>query len=164
MRNDFSTVLIDSFQGSFATSYFLVVLLVWICIQWTKLIIDLIRLKKFDIKNIFVAWWFPSAHSGLATSVTTLAMFEYGLFSVVFAITFTFSLLFAYDAMNIRFQAWEQARYINKLRRELGGVLDTNKTKTNLKERMWHTPIEVFGWVFFGFILTSVFYMIFIIN
>lgn len=164
MRNDFITLITESFQGNLWNSPVFVVILVWICIQWTKIIIDYVKTKHFNLTNIFVAWWFPSTHSGLATSVTTIAIFEYWFFSSVLAITITFAFLVGYDAMNVRFQAGEQARYINSLRRELGWVLDTKKNKIRLKERMWHTPIEVFGGVLFGFVLTTVFYMIFIIH
>ena len=43
--------------------------------------------------------------------------------SLMFAIVFAFSLLFAYDAMNLRYEAGQHAHYINDLRFELQNVL-----------------------------------------
>jgi acid phosphatase family membrane protein YuiD len=48
-----------------------------------------------------------------------LVLLEYGFDSVLFVVVAAFSLLFAYDAMNLRFQTGQHAHFINKLRFEL---------------------------------------------
>ncbi|MEI8091861.1 MAG: divergent PAP2 family protein [bacterium] len=53
---------------------------------------------------------------------------------MLFAVVAAFSLLFAYDAMNIRYEAGQHAHYINDLRTELEGVLQ--KKEVRLKERI----------------------------
>jgi acid phosphatase family membrane protein YuiD len=40
----------------------------------------------------------------VATSITLLALLIDGIWSVSFGIALTFSMLFAYDAMNVRYQ------------------------------------------------------------
>lgn len=81
--------------------------------------------------------------------MTILALLEYGFDSSMFAVAFVFSLLFAYDAMNLRYQAGQHAHYINKIRNEIGGILDTASTpfahREKLSERIGHTPWEVIG-------------------
>lgn len=63
-------------------------------------------------------------------------LLEYGFDSIYFAIAFAFGLLFAYDAMNLRYEAGQHARYINTMRNELQGVLDKSISKPQLKERI----------------------------
>ncbi|MBQ7074408.1 divergent PAP2 family protein [bacterium] len=80
----------------------------------------------------------------MASSLTTIVLLSEGVYSVNFAIAFTFSLIVAYDAMNVRYQSGEHARYLNELRRNLQNVLEMKETKKpTLKERLGHTPFEV---------------------
>lgn len=80
------------------------VIIVGCIIQFTKVIIDIIRYKRIYTGHIFASGGFPSFHSGLASSVTMLVRLQYGFDSVFFAVAFAFSVLFAYDAMNLRYE------------------------------------------------------------
>jgi acid phosphatase family membrane protein YuiD len=82
---------------------------------------------------------------------------EYGFDSILFAVAFAFSLLVAYDAMNLRYEAGQHAHYINDMRFELQSVLQKS-AKRPLKERIGHTPLEVFGGMLFGSLLTFLLY------
>jgi len=64
-----------------------------------------------------------------------LVRLDYGFSSVFFAVAFAFSVLFAYDAMNLRYETGQHAHYINDLRSELGTILQ-KKEKGLLKERI----------------------------
>ncbi|MFA7717479.1 MAG: divergent PAP2 family protein [Candidatus Absconditabacterales bacterium] len=134
----------------------LIVAIVGVIIQVVKVVIDLIRYKRFYMGHIFSSGGFPSFHSGLASSVTMLVMLDQGLGSVRFAVAFAFSLLFAYDAMNLRYEAGQHAQYINSMRFELQNVLQ--KKEGPLKERIGHTPWEVLGGIIFGSVLTYMLY------
>jgi hypothetical protein len=46
---------------------------------------------------------------------------------------------------------------------ELQAILQ-KKEKGLLKERIWHTPLEVAWWIIFGSILTYIFYYIYYIK
>ncbi|MEI7919053.1 MAG: divergent PAP2 family protein [bacterium] len=100
-----------------------IVIIVGCIIQLVKVIIDLIRYKRFYIGHIFASGGFPSFHSGLASSVTMLVRLQYGFGSVLFATSFAFSVLFAYDAMNLRYETGQHAHYINNMRLELQSIL-----------------------------------------
>lgn len=160
--------IIISWRNNFIQSFpalvppIFIVAIVWFIIQFIKIVIDSIVEKRVCFDHIFIAWWFPSFHTGVATSVTVLALLIDGLQSSTFAIAFTFSCLFAYDAMNIRYQTWKHAEYLNAIRRDLqeNFLLSQQTKKSKLKERLWHTPIEVLWWFLFGAILTFVFYYI----
>jgi len=138
------------------------VIIVGSIIQFTKVIIDIIRYKRIYTGHIFASWWFPSFHSGLASSVTMLVWLDYGFDSIFFAVAFAFSVLFAYDAMNLRYETGQHAHYINDMRAELESILQ-KKPKSPLKERIGHTPIEVAWWIIFGSVLTYILYYMFFI-
>lgn len=138
-----------------------ILVIVWFTIQILKVIIDSIKIKEFSFTSIFAAGWFPSFHSWLATSVTTMVRLSEWLNSVLFAVSFAFSLLVAYDAMNIRFESGKQAKCINEIRSSLSAALLwslNREERLPLKERLWHTPIEVAWWIIISFILTFVLY------
>lgn len=134
-----------------------IVVIVGCIIQFTKVIIDIIRYKRVYTGHIFASGGFPSFHSGLASSVTMLVRLHYGFGSILFAVAFAFSVLFAYDAMNLRYETGQHAHYINDLRVELQSILQ-KQDKQKLEERIWHTPWEVAGGIVFGTILTYVLY------
>lgn len=133
-------------------------LLVIIVIQFVKLMIDWVKHKRFDWNNLFTTGGFPSVHSGMTSSLTTLIYLEQGADSVLFAMAVVFMFLISYDAMNLRYEAWKHAHYINALKHDIEGVLQRQASPMRLKERMWHTPVEVIWWLVFGCILTVVFY------
>lgn len=136
-----------------------IVLVVWVIIQFTKIVIDSIVEKRICFNHIFISWGFPSFHTWVASSVTVLALLADWIRSVSFAVALTFSMLFAYDAMNIRYQTWKHAEYLNAIRRDLQeNFLMSQQKKSRLKERLWHTPIEVMWGFVFWVILTFVFY------
>ena len=85
-----------------------------------------------------------------------LVWLQQGFGSVTFAVTFAFAVLFAYDAMNLRYEAGQHAQYINNLRFELQNVLV--KKEHALKERIGHTPFEVAGGIVFASVLTYILY------
>ncbi len=153
----------DYFAQGFQMSPIFIVIIVGCIIQIVKVIIDLIRYKRFYIGHIFASGGFPSFHSGLASSVTMLVRLDYGFWSIFFAVAFAFSVLFAYDAMNLRYETWQHAHYINDLRLELQAILQ-KKEKGILKERIWHTPLEVAWGILFGSILTYMLYYIYFIR
>lgn len=159
--------VITAFRDFFAQGFHMypifIVVLVGCIIQVVKVIIDLIRYKRFYIGHIFASGGFPSFHSGLASSVTMLVRLDYGFSSVFFAVAFAFSVLFAYDAMNLRYETGQHAHYINGLRSELGTILQ-KKEKGLLKERIWHNPREVAWGILFGSLLTYIFYYIYFIK
>lgn len=139
---------------------FLIPLLVGGVIQFIKLIIDYTMKGVIEWKALWSAGWFPSVHSGMAASITTLMYLHYGHESAAFIIAFCFSFLFWYDAANVRYEAGQHASYLNKLSLELGNILNMQKTTHMLKERLWHTFIEVIWGIGVGVGLTFVYFIL----
>ncbi len=153
----------DYLTQGFRMEPIFIVIIVWCIIQFTKVIIDIIRYKRIYTGHIFASGGFPSFHSGLASSVTMLVWLQFGFGSVLFAVAFAFSVLFAYDAMNLRYETGQHAHYINDLRLELQSILQKHD-KQKLEERIWHTPWEVAWGIAFGTILTYILYYIYFIK
>ncbi|AHB41366.1 hypothetical protein P148_SR1C00001G0575 [candidate division SR1 bacterium RAAC1_SR1_1] len=149
-------------QGISINPFFLV-FFVGFFVQGLKVIIDLFKYRKFRFHHFFSSGGFPSFHTGLSSSVTMLVLLEYGFDSVLFVVVAAFSLLFAYDAMNLRFQTGQHAYLINKLRFELQGLFskENKDTSGKLKERLGHTPLEVLGGFIIGSLLTYILYYLF---
>lgn len=137
---------------------FLVPIAVWIIIQIIKVIIDLVAAKRLQRTALWSAWWFPSVHSGIAASITTVMLFEHGIDSTAFALAFCFSFLFWYDAANVRYEAGQHAKFLKKIGEELWGILDIGIKTPLLKERLWHTFFEVMWGVLIGAWLTVLMY------
>lgn len=139
---------------------FLIPVAVGCGIQLIKVIIDLLILKKIQIKSLRSAGGFPSVHSGIAASITTMMRFEHGVNSTAFALAFCFSFLFWYDAANIRYEAGQHAKFLKKIGEELEGIVDIGTKTRLLKERLGHTFFEVVGGIIIGTGCTIIWYLL----
>lgn len=84
-----------------------------------------------------VALWsggMPSAHSSFSTSLTTAIGIKNWIQDDLFTISFIFTIIIIYDAINVRYEAWLHAWLLNK---EHG---------SNFNESLWHLPSEAFVW------------------
>lgn len=143
---------------------FLIPIITGIIIQAIKVIIDRYKGDKINFDKLFAAWGFPSVHSWLSTSLLITICYVDGIYSSFFAITLIFSILFWYDAANVRYQAWKHAEIINKMRSELSNVfsLEYGYETNKLKERLWHTFIEVVWWIIISWMIS--FIIIYLLN
>jgi acid phosphatase family membrane protein YuiD len=136
---------------------FIIPLSVGLTLQIIKIVVDFIKWEKITFFKIFAAGWFPSVHSGLSTSILTVVGYNYWIWSMEFAVVLIFSLLFWYDAANVRYQAWEHAKVINNLRKQLSNLLvSVYPDHKTLKERLGHTVEEVIWWILISLILTLI--------
>ena len=77
-------------------------LILWFIIQTEKVIVDLIKTKKFNFKRVFGAGGMPSSHSAIVTSLSVLIGKEYGFGSGIFAVSLIFAFIVMYDAAGVR--------------------------------------------------------------
>ena len=107
--------------------------------QTIKVLIEGRKTHKINLKRFIDGMGgMPSTHSSLTTSLTTLIYLNYGVTSILFAVSLFFSLIVIYDSMGIRYESGNQAKIINKV------------VGTNLKEKLGHTPLEVLSGVILG--------------
>jgi acid phosphatase family membrane protein YuiD len=122
--------------------------------QLLKVLLELMRTGRLNVLRFFDNGGMPSSHTALVTVLTVgVARYE-GISSVLFAITFLFSLYFVFEAAGLRQEVGKQARLLNELADELRQThhLDRNR----LKELVGHTWNEVFGGFLFGVMVAAI--------
>ena len=127
----------------------------WFVIQVFKVVSDLIKNKKLDVKRIVGAGGMPSSHSAIVCSLAILMGREYGFDSGIFAMATIFAFIVMYDATGVRRAAGKQARILNKILETPG--LTTVEVQEKLIEAIGHTPIQVFVGAAIGIIVGAIF-------
>ena len=136
-------------------------LLGWFVAQTTKVIISVIKTKKFDAERLNGAGGMPSSHSCMVTALTVaIAMME-GADSAAFALAVVFTFVTLYDAMGVRWQAGLHARLLNKYMKNLIGGKDIEGDEESdvpgdLKEYLGHKPLEVLVGVLLGILIAMI--------
>lgn len=110
--------------------------------QASKLIIDLAKNRKFNVRVLVTTGGMPSAHSALVTSLATGVGQTAGWASPEFAIATIFAVIVMYDAAGVRQAAGKQARILNQMIDELFSK-DHEFNEDRLKELLGHTPFQV---------------------
>ena len=95
--------------------YIIIPFLVWFSIQLFKVICDVIRTKKFELKRIMGAGGMPSSHSAVVTVLATLIGKNEGFNTAIFGFSVIFACVVMYDAMGVRREAGNHAKIINKI-------------------------------------------------
>ena len=106
--------------------------LLWFTIQTFKVIVDLIKNRKLNVKRIMGAGGMPSSHSAIVCSLATCIGKEYGLDSGIFAFSVIMAFVVMYDAAGVRRAAGRQARILNKILETTG--LTTGEVQERLIE------------------------------
>ena len=131
--------------------YLIMPFLVWLLIQAFKVVCDLIKTKKFNFRRIMGAGGMPSSHSAVVICLTTMIGRSEGTNSILFALSFIFSLVVMYDASGVRREAGKQAKILNEIINTPG--LTPLQVQEKLVEALGHTPIQVFVGALIGFIV-----------
>jgi len=121
---------------------FLAVFMAWILAQSIKVLLGVIRERRFNFKWLVSTGGMPSTHSAAVAALSTVVGLYYGFGSIIFAITLVFTLIIMFDAAGVRRNVGRQATVLNQIIDDIyekGAVADTR-----LKELLGHTPVEVF--------------------
>ncbi len=127
-------------------------LLGWFGAQFLKVIIVLIKEKRFDIGRMMGSGGMPSSHSSFVMALTTAVAFTCGLSSAEFAICAVLSFVVMYDASGVRRETGRQAEIINDMMESFGKA-DPQIFGKQLKELIGHEPIEVFAGAVLGVLI-----------
>lgn len=120
-----------------------VAILACLIAQGLKVIIELIRNGKVNLRFLVTTGGMPSAHSALVGALATGVGQTLGWSSPDFAIACLFAVIVMYDAAGVRQAAGKQARILNQILDEFfqqGKQFDEER----LKELLGHTPFQVF--------------------
>ena len=121
--------------------------------QFIKVITYLYTHKKINFKIFTTTGGMPSSHTaGVIALSTSIALIE-GIDSLLFAVSFGFSLVIMQDAAGLRRAAGKTAATPNRLVDEFVQKNKDIKPYTALKELLGHTPLEVFCGMILGIII-----------
>lgn len=126
----------------------------WAIAQIIKVIIGLVKTRKFNIALFISSGGMPSSHTSFVVGLATAVGLTEGFNSPLFAISSVLSLVVMYDAAGVRRAAGKQAAVINIL---VSNLENTGiKLDKNLKELLGHSPIEVAGGAILGIVVALV--------
>lgn len=114
--------------------------IIWFLVQSFKVIYELLKSKKINIRRMWGSGGMPSSHSALVCSLATTVALREGIESNSFAISVILATVVMYDAAGVRRAAGKQARVLNQIIESKGDI----NVQEKLIELLGHTPIEVF--------------------
>ena len=135
---------------------FWVTCLAWGLAQSIKVVLGVIRTKKFDFRWFIGTGGMPSAHAAGASALAVTAGLDYGFNnSEIFALGFFFAMVTMFDAQGVRRSTGSQARILNRM---MDDIHWQGKIKEQrLKELIGHTPVEVIAGSVIGILLGIIF-------
>lgn len=129
--------------------------IVWFLVQSFKVVYELVKSKKINIKRMWGSGGMPSSHSALVCSLATIIALREGTNSSSFAISVILAVIVMYDAAGVRRAAGKQARVLNQIIASKKGDINVQE---KLIELLGHTPIEVFVGALVGIFLSIILY------
>lgn len=132
----------QEFSNIFDNQTLVVALIACFTAQGLKLIVELIKNKKVNVRSLVSTGGMPSAHSALVGALATGIGQSLGWSSPEFAIACLFAVIVMYDAAGVRQAAGKQARILNQL---LDEMFEEGQqfNEERLKELLGHTPFQV---------------------
>lgn len=123
----------------------------WLIAQALKVIIGIIRQKKFDFRWFVGTGGMPSSHTAGASCLATSVGLKYGFDSIYFALAASFAIVVMFDAQGVRRATGRQARILNKIMEDIYWQGRINELR--LRELIGHTPFEVIIGFLLGIII-----------
>jgi len=135
----------ESIGQLFQNRVLIVAVLSWFIAQCAKVVIILIRDRRFRIRRLIGSGGMPSSHSAFAAALSMGLGLHEGFDSPVFALATAFTLIVMYDAAGVRRAAGTHARALNQIRDILEDIIEKGKPldERRLMELIGHTPVEV---------------------
>ncbi|MFH1678902.1 MAG: divergent PAP2 family protein [Candidatus Omnitrophota bacterium] len=126
----------------------------WVLAQSIKVLIGVIREKKFDFRWFVGPGGLPSTHASGVSALATSIGLRYGFDKIHFALAATFAIVVMFDAQNVRRAAGKQAQILNKMMEDI--YWQGRIKETQLRELIGHTPIEVFLGMILGILVAII--------
>ncbi|UCC95057.1 MAG: divergent PAP2 family protein [Candidatus Omnitrophota bacterium] len=149
--------MIEGFwKGVFSNKVLWVTILSWAVAQGVKILIGLIKERKFNFYWILRTGGMPSAHSAAVAALAFAVGKERGFSSPFFALSSVFALIIMFDAQTWRRSIGVQAGILNKMMEDIQEKRKVGEDK--LRELVGHTPVEVFVGALMGVLIALTFY------
>ena len=146
----------DFFRAVLDNKVFIITMIAWIAAQCIKVVLGVIREKRFNFRWFIGTGGMPSSHAAGATALATTCGLYLGFDSITFALAAVFALVTMFDAQSVRRQTGQQAEILNMI---LDDIYWKGKVESSrLKELIGHTPVQVFTGALIGLLTALVLY------
>lgn len=131
----------EIFEQVYQNKIFMATIMAWIIAQTIKVLLGIIREKKFDFRWFVGTGGMPSSHSAGVSCLAIGVGIKYGFDGALFAIAASFAAVVMFDANVVRRSTGRQAHILNRIMEDIywKGKIHEN----SLRELIGHTPIEV---------------------
>ena len=109
--------------------------------QGVKIVLGVLRLKRFDFRWLIGTGGMPSTHAAGVTALSMTVGYDTGFDSPLFAVSVAFTVITLFDAQGVRRWSGRQAQVLNKIIEDM--YFQRRIQEQRLKELLGHTPIEV---------------------
>lgn len=122
--------------------------------QGIKIMLGVIRLRRFDFRWLTGTGGMPSTHAAGVTALSLAVGYETGFGSPLFATAIAFTVITLFDAQGVRRLSGRQAQILNKMMEDM--YFKRRIQEQRLKELLGHTPIQVLAGVGVGVVTAMV--------
>ena len=130
----------------------------WFSAQLAKYLIDGIRHRGWSLRGmLFGSGGMPSSHTAFVTALTMRAGLQAGFDSLTFAVCFVVLFIVMTDAIGVRRETGRQGSAINLLLDWFDQETEPETESVDLKERVGHSPQEVFVGFLWGIVTALIF-------
>ncbi len=109
--------------------------------QGIKIMLGIVRLRRFDFRWLLGTGGMPSTHAAGVTALSLAVGYEAGFDSPQFAIALAFTVITLFDAQGVRRWSGRQAQILNKMMEDM--YFKRRIQEQRLKELLGHTPMQV---------------------
>lgn len=134
-----------------ALKFPIVIMLAYVVAGGCKFLVSAVREKSISLKLIGLGG-FPSNHSTIVSSVTTLTLLTEGMDTGAFGACLALTTIVVIDALDLRRQIGKHAMNINALLRARG------LGNQQMRERIGHSRLEVAGGLLLGALIANTFH------
>ncbi len=140
----------------FHNKVLMITLMVWAITQGVKVLLGVIREKRFNFKWFIGTGGMPSSHAAGVAALATTCGLATGFGSVTFALAAVFALVTMFDAQGVRRSAGEQAAILNQVMDDMywKGKIEAGR----LIELIGHSPLQVIIGSILGIMLAFLFW------
>jgi len=143
------------FVSNFKFDILLTSFIAWLIAQSLKVLLGVIKERKFNFKWFVGTGGMPSSHAALVSALATSVGLHMGFTSPYFAIALVFAIVVLFDAQGVRRSSGKQAEILNMILEDM--YWKKRIKEDRLKELLGHTPVEVMAGTVLG-IFVSLFF------
>ncbi|MDD5044051.1 MAG: divergent PAP2 family protein [Candidatus Omnitrophica bacterium] len=148
--------MIEIFTQLIRNHVLVVTVIAWFFTQFVKVILGVVRERRFDFRWFIGTGGMPSSHAAGASALATSIGLSQGFDSVIFALAATFCVVVFFDAQGVRMATGRQAHILNHIMEDI--YFKGRIQERRLKELIGHTPMEVIFGIIIGVLLAMIFY------